>query len=295
MSKVQNADQLSTILESLSDVSVTLVADFFLDPTTGGLAVASRLAELGVTVFPVGAVGEDEQGQKVLHALQALRISTSGISKLKNYATPANPQAELIHGEHPALLNLVEHARKFAEASEALYVCDYGVGAASSRVLNFIKSKGGVREKTLAARSRDRIIDFEQLSTAIATEAEMERAIGIQLGGDSKKLAVAGIGMIQEMKMESLLAISGDRLLAFSGIHKPSTITLSSPPSPGTIDVLGAIFAAASSTGAEVTEAAQLAAQVSEFLGHRSSTGKRVRREELIAAVAATKSASRSR
>jgi bifunctional ADP-heptose synthase (sugar kinase/adenylyltransferase) len=282
VSKAQNTERLATILESLSDVTVTLVTDFL--GARGGVPIAIGLAALGVNVFPVGVVGEDPGGQQIFDALHPYRISTSGISRMKKYGSPATEDAatEQIHGEHPALLNLIENARKFASASEAMYVCDYGVGAASPRVLNFIKSDGCMRDKTLAARSPDRLPDFEQLTSAIASELEIERAIGVEIGDDAKKLAVAGQGIVQEMKLDSFLAVSGKKMMAFSGERTPSNIALSLPASAAEIDVIGAIFSAAVSTGAEVVDAAQLAVQAGGFLATRPLAGKRIQREELL-------------
>jgi bifunctional ADP-heptose synthase (sugar kinase/adenylyltransferase) len=295
MSKDPISQKLTTILESLSDITVTLVADFLgAGVTFGGVPIALRLAELGVTVFPVGVVGEDEVGQQIIHALHEHRISTGGISKVKNYVTPSGGSTELIHGEHPALLNLIENARKFAAASEALYACDCGVGAATPRLLNFIKSNRCLKDKTLAARSRVRITDFEQLTTAIATESEIERAIGLELGGDPKKMAVAGKGVIEELGLESLLVVGSSQVSAFSGSHKPVPIEFGSSTAGEHIDVLGAIFAAALATGAEAADAAQLAVQITGFLVDRQG-GKKVRREELISSLSVPKAASRVR
>ena len=89
MSREQIAERLTTILESLSDITVTLVADFLARAgNSGGFPVALRLTELGVTVFPVGVVGEDEAGQQIFHALHEYRISTGGINKLKTTPLP---------------------------------------------------------------------------------------------------------------------------------------------------------------------------------------------------------------
>lgn len=283
----ENSERLIEIFESLSDISITLVADFFGgDATFGGLLATLGLADLGVTVFAVGVVGEDEAGRQILQAFHEHRVSPSGIDKLKNYATPTSPGRELVHNEHPALLNLIEHARKFASASEGVYVCDHGIGAASPRVLNFIKSNGCLREKTVAARSLQRVADFEQLTAAVASEAEVEKAIGIEIADDPKKLAVAGKGIVDEMKLESLLTVSGDKILAFRRAHKPSSFRFGGMASAGTIDLLGAIFTAALATGAEVEDAAQLAVRVSEVLATRPVTEKRIRREQLLSAVA---------
>ncbi len=289
MSKNQNSERLIAILESLSDISITLVADFFADDKRcGGLPVAIGLAELGVTVFPVGVAGDDEAGQQILHALQEHRVSTGGISKLKNYRTlDAGAGYELIHGEHPALLNLIDHARKFVSASEGLYLCDHGVGAASPRLLNFIKSNGCLREKTLGARSLHRLEDFEQLTTAVAGDAEISEAIGIEIEGDPLKLAVAGRGIVEEMGLESFLAASAIKVLAFRGTRKPISMASASPPSALMLDFLGAFWVAALATGAEVEAAAQLAVQLSDFILTRPAGAKRIRREELLKTMAA--------
>jgi bifunctional ADP-heptose synthase (sugar kinase/adenylyltransferase) len=284
VSKGQSSEKLIAIFDALSDVTLTVVADFFEAPC-GGVPATLRLAELGVSVLPVGVVGEDERGLGILKALHDHRVSTAGIGKLKNYVTPDSPNEELLHGEHPALLNLIENARKLASASEGMYVCDYSVGAASPRLLNFIKSDGCMREKTLAARSRLRLADFEQLTAAVSSEAEVEQAIGIEIGGDVRKLAVAGKGMIEEMKIESFLEFSDGKVLVFSSSHRPSTISWPGRATAGEIDVLGAFFAAALASGAEAADAAQLSLQVGKVVLGRAVTAKRLRREEIVVAL----------
>lgn len=288
MTKIDN--RLATILESLSDISITLVSDF-VGEQHGGLPVAIALSQLGVNVFPVGVIGEDAAGQQVHDALHAQRISTSGMSKIKKYSTPAHDGGgnEQIDGEHPALLNLIEHARKFASASDAMYVCDYGIGAAGPRVLNFIKSNGCVREKVLMARSLHRLEEFEQLTSAISTEEELERIIGAQIGGNAEKLAVAGEGMLHGLQLDSFLLVSSGVLLTFTGTQKPKN----QPMASGNVEVLGAIFAAAMAADAEVSEAVQLADRAREFLATRGS--KRHVREELLNFLASAKAARHTR
>jgi bifunctional ADP-heptose synthase (sugar kinase/adenylyltransferase) len=283
VNKNQNSEKLVAIFDALSDITITVVADFLSQAPCGGVVVSLRLAELGITVLPVGVVGEDERGQGILKALHEHRVSTAGISKVKNYVTPNTADKELIHGEHAALLNLIENARKLASASDAMYLCDYGVGAASPRLLNFIKSDGCVREKTLAARSRQRLTEFEQLTTAIASEDEVEQAIGIPIAGNAQKLAVAGEGIVEEMKLESFFELSDETAFIFSGSLKPAMIAWRGRASDGEIDVLGGLFAAALASGAEAVEAAQLAVQAGQLLLRQPRGAKRLRREEIVA------------
>src|SRR5882757_2905474 len=54
----------------------------------GGAANAiCNLADLGVTVLPVGVVGDDEAGRLLLRAFRHRRIPVSGVLKDKSYTT----------------------------------------------------------------------------------------------------------------------------------------------------------------------------------------------------------------
>jgi len=287
VNKGQSSAKLVAIFESLSDVTLTVLADFLADPAGGGLPVVLHLADIGVSVFAVGVVGEDDAGQKVFQALQQHKISTSGISRIKSYATPTAAGGGLIHGEHPALLNLIEHARKFASASDGMYVCDHGIGAASPRTLNFIKSNGCLREKSLVARSPLRLTEFEQLTSGIAYAGELEQAIGIEIEDDAEKLAVAAEGMMLELHAASFVAL-GDREMVVlnqghDGIVLPGTVE-----GGPAIDLMGGFFAAALAADAEPKESAELAAKLVGFFLSRSGE-KRTRREEVLEFLSATK------
>lgn len=288
----RNAHRTIAIAEALSELSLTVVADFFPSLQCGGLAACLRLAEVGVTVFPVGAVGEDAPGQEVLHKLHERRITTAGISKVAKLATPREPGDELIHGEHPVLLNLVEHARKFASASDAMFVCDHGIGAATPRVLNFIKSNGCLREKPLVARSRKRLVDFEQLTSAIATVPEMEQALEIGIGTDPEKFKIAGQGLMEGLQLSSFVAIDDGAMTVFRPRHKPEST--SSSISADALDVFGAIFTAALAADAEPPEAAVAAAETTAFLASQAAS-PRIHRDALLAFLATPATPRRTR
>src|SRR5450756_533409 len=108
---LKDTERWKKIVQSFSDVSVTVLADLVADefifgeiarvsreapvlilkhrertvvPGGGGNAVYN-LAALGVAVLPVGVVGDDEPGRLLLRAFRQKRISTSGILRLKGY------------------------------------------------------------------------------------------------------------------------------------------------------------------------------------------------------------------
>src|SRR5437763_864181 len=53
----------------------------------GGANAINNLADLGVTVLPVGVVGDDEAGRALLKTFRQKRIPISGILKDKSYTT----------------------------------------------------------------------------------------------------------------------------------------------------------------------------------------------------------------
>ena len=61
---------------------------------------------------------------------------------------------------HPALLNLVSSVREYAKASDALLISDYGYGAATPRLLTFIRSKGALEHCPVTLDSRYRLLEY---------------------------------------------------------------------------------------------------------------------------------------
>ncbi len=171
------AQRLAALVDALADVTVTVLADLVADefvfgeiarvsreapvlilkhrescvvPGGGGNAICN-LAALGVSVLPVGVVGDDEAGRLLLQHFRKHHIPTSGILKLRDYETVTKTRILAGHAHssrqqvvrldrepHSALdghtlRGLAESAREYAAASDALLISDYGYGAAAPR------------------------------------------------------------------------------------------------------------------------------------------------------------------
>src|SRR3954451_1054865 len=109
----QPADRLVKIIESFPKLTITVLGDLIADEfiygeisrvsreapvlilrhrerevVPGGAANAIyNLADLGVTVLPVGVVGDDEPGRLLLQRFRQKRIPLSGIQKIKGFTT----------------------------------------------------------------------------------------------------------------------------------------------------------------------------------------------------------------
>ncbi len=224
----------------------------------GGANAVMNLASLGVNVLPVGVVGDDEAGSLLLECFREKKISVSGIERLKNHPTTTKTrilagmshtsrqqvvrvdrEAEPLGELHPSLLNLVNAAREYAHASDALLVSDYGYGAATPRLLAFVKSNGCLENKPITVDSRYRILDYEGATAATPNEPEVEEALGFKIGHNEEKLLFAGERLMQELALESLVITRGrDGMVAFENNSKPLMIPIYG--SDQVVDVTGA-------------------------------------------------------
>lgn len=330
----KDAERWKKIVQSFSEVSVTVLADLVADEFVfgeiarvsreapvlilkhrertvvpgGGANAAMNLASLGVNVLPVGVVGEDEAGSLLLACFRDKKISTSGIERVKGYITTTKTrilagmshtsrqqvvrvdrEPEPLDEMHPVLLKLVNTAREYATASDALLVSDYGYGAATPRLLNFVKSNGCLQNKPVTVDSRYRILDYVGATAATPNEPEVEEALRTRIGHDDEKLFSAGERLMKEMALESLVITRGrDGMVAFEKNAKPLPIPIHG--SDQVVDVTGAgdtviaTFTAALAAGADTASAARLANFAGGIVVMKRGTAT-VSREELLAAI----------
>ena len=310
MSKAKTeAERLKAIVRALPKVSVTVLADLVADefvfgeiarvsreapvlilkhrertvvPGGGGNAVMN-LASLGVKVFPVGVVGDDEAGELLLAEFRKSKVPISGIVRLKGHITTTKTrilagmshtsrqqvvrvdrEPEPIPDGHPVLSKLAKTARDHASASDGLLVSDYGYGAATPKLLTQIKGKGWAKGKPITLDSRYRMLEYAGATAATPNEPEVEEALGIKIGRDDGRLLAAGAQVMQRMGLESLVVTRGrDGMVAFEKNKPPLTIPIFG--SDQALDVTGAgdtviaTFTAALAAGADSSTAARLA------------------------------------
>jgi rfaE bifunctional protein kinase chain/domain len=248
----------------------------------GGANAINNLADLGVNVLPVGAVGDDEAGRLLLKAFRHKHIPVTGVLKDKSYTTvtktrilagmthTARQQVVRVDREPEAEPNqhlkreLVLAARKYARVSDALLISDYGYGAASPVILNAMRERGGLDGIPVILDSRYRMLQYSGVAAATPNEPEVEEALGVRIGNDWSRLCAAGEQVMSRMKLQSLVITRGrDGMAAFAGRHKPVDIPIFGSDQvadvTGAGDTVIATFAAAFAAGASTEEAAYLA------------------------------------
>jgi D-glycero-beta-D-manno-heptose-7-phosphate kinase len=190
----------------------------------GGAANAvNNLADLGARVVPVGVVGDDEGGRKLLEYFRRKRVNTSGIVRARDWATTTKTRflAGWTHtteqqvlrvdreplGKLPASVEraVERKARQAARRASAALVSDYGLGGVSPSLV----AKLGAKRVTLD--SRYRLLEYHDAGITAATpnESELEAAYQVRVGNDLRKLEEVGHRALQDLALEALLVTRG--------------------------------------------------------------------------------------
>jgi rfaE bifunctional protein kinase chain/domain len=245
----------------------------------GGAANAvNNLVDLGARVLPVGVVGSDEGGSKLLGYFRAKGVNVSRILQSSHWTTTTKtrylagwthtteqqvlrvdrePQTEV-----PANLQarIADNAHKSSRGSDAVLISDYGLGAASPSLAR------GLHAKRVMLDSRYRLLEYRHVGVTAATpnEPEIEAAYHAQVGNDVGRLDDLGHRARRDLSLEALLVTRGkDGMALFEPNHPTRHIAIHGSDAPvdvtGAGDTVIAVFTLAVAAGATYLEAAQLA------------------------------------
>jgi D-glycero-beta-D-manno-heptose-7-phosphate kinase len=265
-----------------------------------------NLADLGLTVLPVGVIGDDEPGRLLLHAFRQKHISVSGIRRIKGRTTTTKTRilAGMTHSsrqqvirvdrepdrsmDRAAVDELIFQTRGYIRASDALLLSDYGYGAATPEIFNSIRSRVSLNSVPVTLDSRYRTLAFSGVTAATPNEPELEDALRMKIG-DDKRLFAAGKAILQKMKLQSLLVTRGkDGMVVFPRGGKPVAIPIYGSDEvadvTGAGDTVIATYTAALAAGADPESAARLANYAGGIVVMKRGTAT-VTRDELLRAV----------
>jgi D-glycero-beta-D-manno-heptose-7-phosphate kinase len=334
MQKAQKpADRLVKIIEQFSKLSITVLGDLIADefiygeisrvsreapvlilrhrdrtvvPGGAGNAIYN-LADLGVTVLPVGVIGDDEAGRMLLHAFRQKHISVSGIRRIKDRGTVTktrvlagtthSPRQQVIRVDREpetpldrtAIRDITFQARGYVRASDALLISDYGYGAATPDIFDNIRSRASLNGLPVTLDSRYRTLAYTGVTAATPNESELEELLRTRIGNDNGRLLATGKAVMQKMKLQSLLVTRGkDGMVVFSRGNKPVAIPIYGSDEvadvTGAGDTVIATYTAALATGADSESAARLANYAGGIVVMKRGTAT-VTRAELLRAV----------
>jgi D-glycero-beta-D-manno-heptose-7-phosphate kinase len=329
----KTADKLVRIIEQFPKLTITVLGDLIADefiygeisrvsreapvlilrhrersvvPGGAGNAIYN-LADLGVTVLPVGVIGDDEPGRLLLHAFRQKHISVSAVRRIKGRGTVTktrvlagtthSPRQQVIRVDREpetpldraTVRELTFQARGYVRASDALLISDYGYGAATPEIFDNIRSRASLDGIPVTLDSRYRTLAYSGVTAATPNEAELEELLRTRIGNDNSRLLATGRVVMQKMRLQSLLVTRGkDGMVVFSRSNKPVTIPIHGSDEvadvTGAGDTVIATYTAALAAGADPESAARLANYAGGIVVMKRGTAT-VTQAELLRAV----------
>jgi len=194
-------------------------------PGGGGNAVAN-LRALGAIPVPVGVVGRDEAGARLLALFRRMGVETSGIAAERGYGTPTKSRVlaggvhtrrqQIVrvdrgqrHGDLPgkAGARLSTRLGRALKGAEGLLVADYGYGAATPSCVRAARAQ--LAGKTVTVDSRARVSGFRRVAGCTPNQEELENAVGLSDAPDDRRVTAAGQKLLQRTGNRTVLVTRG--------------------------------------------------------------------------------------
>ncbi len=209
-----------------------LILDYLgLDPMPGGGANAvNNVRALGGTPLPVGVVGDDEPGSRLVGLLERAGIDASGVVRLAGYATPTKTRvlAGLPHSRHQQVVRIdrgraasvppesagaaAERAAvRLAGGAKAVLLSDYDYGLVTPESARMVIDLARKRSVPAVCDSRRRLAGYRGVTAATPNLEEAEQALGRGLGEPGAEMEDAGRRLVGDLECRALLITMGSR------------------------------------------------------------------------------------
>lgn len=240
-----------------------------------------NLRALGACPFPIGIIGEDESGEKILHILKQKKINTDYLIVEKNYETPLKTRIlageettrkqQILRIDHESIVpdnktlktKLQKNLENIINQIDALLISDYNYFTVKEDILKNILPELKKMNIPITLDSRFRLLHFKELSAITPNEPEVEHALNIGLNDNIKLLKEAGKLLLNKTKSETILITRGAKgMILFERGKTPFIIKIHG--SSDIVDVTGAgdtvisVFTLSLASGSTFREAAKI-------------------------------------
>lgn len=241
-----------------------------------------NLLSLGANPIPVGVIGRDSAGERIIQLLKANNIQTKYLIQTNKFPTPT--KSRILAGEETARKQqilridyegkvpddisiqerLLKNLINLKDSSLALLISDYNYYVVKKEIYKQILPKFRKSQIPVTLDSRFRILNFKGVTVSTPNESEVEEAFKIEFNSDEKLIQSTGRRLLKQTEAKAVLITRGSKgMVLFERGKAPWAI-----PIQGTtdiVDVTGAgdtvisVFTLALACGSSYREAANLA------------------------------------
>jgi len=248
----------------------------------GGANAVNNVRALGGRPIPIGVVGRDDAGSRLVDLFRAAGIETDGIAVAEGYETPTKTRvlAALPHSRPQQVVRIdrgaqrtveaavaraaVERAKALLDSAPALLLSDYGYDLVRPDLAADLIRKARAENLKITCDSRHRVREFAGVTAVTPNLEEAEEILGWQLDDDGARLREAGERLLKGLGAQDVLITRGSRgMLLFDARDGPTEIPVFGSDQvadvTGAGDTVIAAFTLALASGANALEAALVA------------------------------------
>lgn len=243
----------------------------------GGAAnVANNILGLGATAVPIGVIGEDSSGQRLLELMKNAGCQTAGI--LVDPDRPTTIKTRVIaHSQHVVRTDRESHKDLSPQMQERIYgfiaetigkvdallIEDYNKGMIAQPLLNRIIELAHRQNVIITIDPKfSHFFDYQQVTVFKPNRKETEEVLGVKLSSP-ENVRKAGAALLEKLKCENVLITLGDRgMMLFESagsVHEIPTRARHVHDVSGAGDTVIGTLTVALASGASIIEAATLA------------------------------------
>ena len=273
----------------------------------GGGNAAANLRALDAEPVPVGVVGQDLSGDRLLEQFGQGGIPISGILTHPDYQTPTKRRV-MAGGTHTRRQQIVRidegvkqgplpprlrdelrsRLQSAMRGAEGLLIADYGFGAADPDLLREVAGRRHSPSIPVTVDSRTRVDQFRKVTACTPNQEEVERILGLSPLQTDRSVEEAGRELLRRSGNQAILVTRGAMGMSLFQrgllpLHIPAHGSDEVADVTGAGDTVIAVFTLALLAGASFPEAALLANYSAGLVVMKAGTAT-VSRPELLQA-----------
>jgi rfaE bifunctional protein kinase chain/domain len=196
----------------------------------GGANAVNNVRSLGGRPVPVGVVGDDDAGRRLIDLMEEAGVDTTAVTRLAGYATPTKTRvlAGLPHSRAQQVIRIdrgssgsvpLEAAEAAAERArglltqdvKALLISDYGYDLVTPSTARPLSAEARRMKITVACDSRHRLKEFGGVTAVTPNLEEAEELLGMRLDDGHARLDEAGRRLMESLACHAVLITRGSR------------------------------------------------------------------------------------
>jgi rfaE bifunctional protein kinase chain/domain len=211
-----------------------------------------NLQALGAVPVPVGVIGKDAAGDKIIQMLKDRRIPTRHIIRSPFFSTPtktrilageeSTQKQQILRIDHEGRVpedktlkkKMLDSLLELREGVQALLVSDYNYHTVKTDIFKKVLPRFKKNGLPVTLDSRFRLLEFKGVTILTPNEPEAEAASEVEFLGDENRIKKAGRSLLGLTEAEAVLITRGSRGMILFERSKSPLVT----PVQGTTDIV---------------------------------------------------------